>query len=72
MKSKNTMWMVLGTLGQVGYIIALPAAFMAYFGHKLDQKFNTSPWFLVAGIGIAITISSLGVYRLIRRIEKQG
>lgn len=68
-KKSNNIWNVLGIVGQLGFIIAIPAAALAYLGHILDHKFSTSPLFLIAGLGLAILLSSLAVYKMIKKIN---
>jgi len=67
---KNNFWYLFSTFSQIGFIIAIPAALFAYFGHKLDIKFDTSPLFLISGIGIAIFVSCFAIYQMIKKIEK--
>lgn len=67
---KNNLWFLFSTFSQIGFVIAIPAALFAYLGHKLDIKFGTSPFFLISGIGIAILVSCLTIYQMIKKIEK--
>lgn len=66
-----TWWQVLGMVGQLGYMIALPAAGLGYLGAVLDRKFHTSPLFILAGLGLAIFISAVWVWRMVRKIEEK-
>lgn len=68
---KNNLWPMLSIFGQIGLIIAIPVAVLAYFGHKLDLKFHTSPLFILSGMGISLFISSLAIYQMIKRIENK-
>jgi len=70
-KIKPSTLQLLGIFGQIGFIIAIPVAIFAYFGHKLDLKFHTSPLFLLAGMGLSLFISSLGIYGMIKKIENK-
>lgn len=71
-KSKQdfSYWNALEMLGQLGFVIAIPAAVFAYLGALLDRKYHTSPLFIIAGLGLAIFLSSLAVYRMIKKIEE--
>jgi predicted permease len=69
-KKKYDIWWALNLLGQLGFVIALPAAFFAYFGAILDKKYHTSPLFILVGIVIALTLSSIWVYKMVKRIER--
>ena len=62
---------MLSIFGQIGFIIAIPAVVFAYLGHKLDLKFHTSPLFILSGIGFSIFVSSLAIYQMIKKIEKE-
>lgn len=64
------MWYVLSLCGQLGFIIALPVAILTYYGHLLDLKFSTTPLFILIGIGLAMIVSGLIIWRLIKKIEE--
>jgi len=66
---KMNTWYMFSLFGQIGFIIAIPVAVFAYFGHKLDIKFQISPLFLLSGMGISLFVSSLGIYRMIKKVE---
>jgi len=70
-KVNNPMWMVLSLVGQTGIIIALPVAVLAYAGHRLDLKLNTSPLFILSGMGLSLLISGILIYRMIKKIEEK-
>lgn len=61
---------VLSLAGQLGYMIAIPAVIGAAGGAYLDKRFETSPLFILIGLGIAITSSSYWIWMLIKRIPK--
>jgi hypothetical protein len=65
---KNLLY-VLSLVGQLGFIIALPAALFAYGGAILDRQLGTSPLFILLGLGLAIVSSSLWVYRFVQKIK---
>ncbi|OGD66687.1 hypothetical protein A3F08_01950 [Candidatus Berkelbacteria bacterium RIFCSPHIGHO2_12_FULL_36_9] len=65
----NNLWYVLSELGQLGFIIAIPVAILAYFGAKLDKIYQTSPLFLLIGIVFSIITSSIVIYRKIKKLE---
>lgn len=48
---------------ELGYSIAVPIVLFALLGRFLDKKLNTSPWLLLAGVLISISISSHIVYK---------
>lgn len=70
-KQNYSYWNTFQLLGQLGFIIAIPAAGFAYLGAVLDRKYHASPLFIIAGLGLAIFLSSLAVYRMIKKIEEK-
>lgn len=71
-KEKNNTWFVLGLLGQMGYIIAVPLVFLALLGRFIDKRYDTSPWFLIAGMFLALIISTFWVYKKTAEIMKEA
>ena len=68
---KRNIIPLLSLVGQLGFIIALPAAGLGFGGAYLDTVLGTSPLFVFLGLGIALATSGVGVYRLIKDIEQQ-
>ncbi len=66
-KNKNE-FNVFGMALNLGWIIAGPLVALALLGRYLDRVYNSSPWFLIAGLILALTISSVLVTRIVRRI----
>ena len=62
---------VLGIAGQIGYIIAIPAVLFVLGGAWLDTHFGTSPLFVLLGIPLALTISALSVWKMIKQVQKK-
>jgi F0F1-type ATP synthase assembly protein I len=60
---------VLSLVGQLGFIIAIPAALFGFGGAMLDRQLHTSPLFILVGLGMAITASSFWVYRFVKHIK---
>ena len=61
---------VLSLVGQLGFIIALPAAGLGFGGAYLDRLLGTSPLFILLGLALAIATSSFTVWRMIQKIDK--
>jgi len=61
---------IYALLGQVGFILAVPIVAGAILGKMLDDRFGTSPWFLLALIFLGMVIGGYGVYRLIIQAEQ--
>lgn len=66
---KNNIWFVFSILGQVGLVLAIPVTILAYFGAKLDKFYHTTPLFILSGMGLALGISSLLIYKMIKKVE---
>lgn len=62
-KQKSNWWQALSLLGQLGYVIAIPLVLLALLGRFLDKKYSCSPWFLIAGMFLALVISTVWVYK---------
>ena len=58
---------VLGMALNLGWMIAGPLVALALLGRYLDRVYNSSPWFIIAGLLLALTISSVLVYRMVRK-----
>lgn len=57
---------LLGLVGEIGYLIAIPAAVFSITGAYLDERLQTSPWLLIAGIALALISSALAVWHRIK------
>ena len=61
-----------GLVGQIGYVIAIPAVIFAIGGAYLDKYTGLSPLFVILGLSLAFLISAFGVARVIRTILELG
>jgi amino acid transporter len=76
-KQQQSYWVQsLGAIGvafELGFIIALPVAVLAFFGKKLDTHFGTH-FIVYIGLVIALTSSVLWLYArldaLVIRLQK--
>jgi len=50
----------------IGLQLALTILIFIYIGHRLDQHYQTTPWFVVAGTAIGM---GAGFYNLIRGLS---
>lgn len=64
----NAYWEALGLVFELGYLIAIPAFLFGFGGAHLDKIYGTSPLGVIAGLIIALLISSFAVYRRVQRI----
>ncbi|RJR31789.1 AtpZ/AtpI family protein [Candidatus Parcubacteria bacterium] len=67
-KKNNGYSFALSLAADLGWMIALPIIIFAIAGRYLDQKFNSSPILLLAGIFLSIIASSWIVYFKIIRV----
>lgn len=68
-KPNNNIFYLFGLLGQIGFVIAIPVAALAYLGAMADKKFSTSPLFILLGIFLSMIISGLSICKMIKKIE---
>ena len=67
---KNALWIALGIAWDLGYIIALPIAILGFGGAYLDKLYATSPLFLLIGMGLALLITGIGLYKKVSSLTK--
>ena len=65
MKEKNNFWSLASLAWELGYLITVPLILFAWLGRMADKKWHTTPWLFLAGIGLAILLSSWVVYKKI-------
>ncbi len=70
--TKSNLWQALSLLGQLGYVIAIPLVILALIGRYIDKKYDASPWFLIAGMFLALIISTFWVYKKTAEIMKEA
>lgn len=52
----------------IGWIVAIPAVLFGFCGAAMDKAYRTSPLFLIVGLAMAMTLSGVGVWRMLKRI----
>lgn len=62
--------MSLSIFFELGLIIALPVALLAFGGAYADKTLGTAPLLMLLGMGAAAVISSIGVWRKIQRVQR--
>jgi F0F1-type ATP synthase assembly protein I len=67
-EEKSSLLVAIKLAWDLGYIIAIPAVLFGFGGAYLDKYYGTTPFLMLAGFIIAITLSGLGVARKVRRI----
>ena len=68
-KSDASWLMVWGLAGQLAWMIALPAIFFVLSGVWLDKQLGTSPLMTVIGIPMALLVSAMGVWRMVKNTK---
>jgi F0F1-type ATP synthase assembly protein I len=63
--------MAVSIVWELGYLIALPAVVLGVGGAYLDKYLQTSPTFLLTGFVLALVLSTLGVWRMIKRVFEE-
>jgi len=53
---------VISLAWDLGWMIAVPIVVFAVGGALLDKQFETSPWFLLGGIGMSLIITAVMIY----------
>jgi hypothetical protein len=70
---KQDLWLVAELAWSIGWIVAVPAVLFGFGGAYLDRSLGTTPVFLLLGLGLAVTLSGVGLYRKLQRIlQRQG
>lgn len=61
----------LGIVWDVGLVIAIPTVLFALGGRWLDQKYGSSPIFLVVGLFLSVAVSGIAVAKMGKDIAKR-
>jgi F0F1-type ATP synthase assembly protein I len=67
---RKPFWEALKLAWDLGYIIAIPLIGFALLGRWLDRKFDTSPWLLLAGMALAMIISTVALVQKFTKLIK--
>lgn len=57
---------MLGLVGEIGTMIAIPAVLFGFGGGYLDKNFDTTPLFIILGLSVAVISSSFAVWHRIQ------
>lgn len=67
---EDKVWaFAVSLIAQLGFMIALPIAGLAYLGRVADKAWGTSPAFLLGGIALSGVVSSLWIVSQTRRLR---
>ncbi len=71
---KSPTWQAFSLAWELGYSIAVPLVLFALGGRWIDRTYGTTPWFLLGGMGLAITFTTILLIRkfssLMRDVNK--
>lgn len=56
----------LGSLGNLGFQIAVPLVLFVLLGQWLDERYLTSPAFLLGGVALSLVTTTLALIRKIK------
>jgi F0F1-type ATP synthase assembly protein I len=62
-------WQAMGFVWDVLFSITVPTVLFALGGRWLDQRWKTSPLFLVLGLVLSLGVAGLLVYRKAERLK---
>lgn len=57
------LWQALNLAWELGYTIVIPLVLFALVGRFADKQFGTSPWLLLAGMALAISVTTIALVR---------
>lgn len=70
-REKSIFFQALSLSWELGYMIAIPLVALALGGRFFDNKYDSSPIFLMAGIVLALLISGILVFRKSKKILEE-
>jgi F0F1-type ATP synthase assembly protein I len=62
----------LAYLTQVAFLMLTPIIGGVYIGQWLDQKWDTSPWFLFLGIVLGVGAGFMSLYKFVMKVTKDS
>ncbi len=62
------MWMALGLVWELGWLIAIPAFLFGFGGAYVDKHYGSSPTFVLVGLLLAFILSAFMVYRRVKGV----
>jgi len=67
----KALWLAVQLVWDMGWIIAIPAVLFGFGGAYVDKYFQTSPLFILLGLGLALLFSFLALKRKLKEIIKK-
>jgi F0F1-type ATP synthase assembly protein I len=59
-------WTGVALVWELGWIIAIPVLIFGFGGAYLDKRWNTAPWFLIAGFAVSFLLSVAAAIQRVR------
>ena len=59
-------------VSQVAFIMMTPILLGIVGGNWLDEKFASSPWFLIAGIFLGVSSAFLNLYKFVMKVANDN
>ena len=63
--------LALRIAGDFGATIAIPALIAAYLGQKLDERWGSEPWMMIACLVVAMAITALMIIKKAKYYAKK-
>lgn len=54
-----------------GYTLLAGVGVFGYIGYWLDDRYGSSPWFLLGGIGLGLTVGFHSLFRRLSLLDKK-
>lgn len=67
MSKINSPWRAVGLVSVIGADLAICVVGGVWLGKYIDSQLMSSPWFLLTGLLLGLTVGIYSVYRLVRR-----
>jgi len=71
-QSGGSVFMMLGIVWTIGFMVAVPLVGFALLGRYADKAFNSSPLFFLSGVVISIIVSSILIFRKTMHLMQQA
>ncbi len=65
-KEPLNTWAMLGLVTEIGGMVAIPAFLFGFLGAYGDKAWGTSPLFVIIGLMIALTSSTIAIWHHIK------